>query len=588
MPRSKVRSLTFAVTLHLMTCWIRPINSSGCVSVGDCSQICNGTSECACISGFQLDTDNKSCNPSNPNWKILTVTWDKISFITNAGGRASDTVHVPLPRPVTSITHDARNGVLYYVVKSLSAVFRTEIVSNKPVTSYMANRGLLYPDSVAFDWITGNLYYIERSLSQIMVCGNNSDITIGCARVLFGGALSTGHSITLEPNLGIMFWVEVVNNRSVIFRADMDGADTREITGRLSPLVISLAIDVGNRLVYWYQAGDKVIHLSDVSGKRGKIIPHDLLSLINSVDVFGDNVYWMGGNETTHTIWVCAHISFKVGYIVPFIQIIYEPSTEFFQSANKFTGANVTNHGGVLSGTGQKMAIYDPANQPILRENPCKSSKTTCTHLCVLSPPLKSNGHYCLYPRCHLNPVRTGVLTCHKGEFCHPDKRNPVISNDTDYLVLAYDNVLAFAPTNNLHHFPTSLRFERLQITGINTINALVKNPFNDTIILTNFWEIFEYNFHAKILHALVPAEEAGYVLSMALDEQGENLYWISYNGSVNVMSLVTRQKLELVRDLEKPCEIFIMPDQRYVTIVIIILCLYQMHAVLFEQAYFF
>lgn len=159
--------------------------------------------------------------------------------------------------------------------------------------------------------------------------------------------------------------------------------------------------------------------------------------------------------------------------------------------------------------------------------------------------------------------MRTGVVNCYATNFCfHENFIDLSITKDSDYLVLAYNNVLEFTVAKNLNNFRRRLRLERIQIPGIKTISALVYNPFNDTIIMTDSKRIFEYDLYSNTTHELVEAGESN-VLSMAHDEIGENLYWISDDGTVTVMSLVTGRKLELVRGLGKVCQILIMANRK-------------------------
>lgn len=222
------------------------------------------------------------------------------------------------------------------------------------------------------------------------------------------------------------------------------------------------------------------------------------------------------------------------------------------------TGMDVKSHGEVLSDTGKFVAVYHIAAQPIFGANPCH--RNTCSHMCVLS--VKSPGHFkCLPPMCQDIPVRTGVISCHRSDNCLLDDNLRFrISSESDYLVVAYDNILAFTLAGNLKNLHNSIRFEREQISEVNTITSLDYNPLRNTIILTDSQKVYEYDPTSKALDELVePVPHK--VLSLGIDEVGENLYWISDNGTVTVMSLRSRYQLVLVSDLENPCEILMLPN---------------------------
>lgn len=58
--------------------------------------------------------------------------------------------------------------------------------------------GLLLPEGIAFDWITGNIYFADSNYSHIGVCRNDSSM---CA-VLIQEAIDKPRDIALHPNLG--------------------------------------------------------------------------------------------------------------------------------------------------------------------------------------------------------------------------------------------------------------------------------------------------------------------------------------------------------------------------------------------------
>lgn len=229
------------------------------------------------------------------------------------------------------------------------------------------------------------------------------------------------------------------------------------------------------------------------------------------------------------------------------------------------TGENVKNLSGIHAGAGNFLAVYNPASQPILGANPCKDN-TECSHMCVLSRTPSRGTYRCLSPICEQNPVRTGVTSCHSTNHCKLEESLKLgIVAKSDYLVVAYDNILAFTLAANLKNIQAPFRFERFQISEIKSITTLVYNPFGGTVILSDSEQIYEYDLASRTLRGFVDASmlKGSKVLSLAFDELGENIYWITDAGSVSIASIRTKQTLELIRGLGNVCEILIIPDQR-------------------------
>lgn len=274
--------------------------TSKCVYVGQCSQICTKQNKCLCIDGFELDQeDSKSCYPTDPNWRIVFNTITTVGYLARGSGSMewSPEHDSTFDVSVKSLTYDARNEVVYYVCNITALkrdsshvyIFRTFLEGAfTPFT--ISYRDLVSPDSVAFDWITGNLYFVDTSLMAIIACEN---ATKDCAAVLERSGLSTGKLISLDPNLGIMFWIELDRNKTAIYRASMDGNYVGAVGLPRYYAINSLAIDQGGKRLYWSEPGDIKIYSADYDGKNLRTLKYGPVSMVRSIDIFGDKLYWM-------------------------------------------------------------------------------------------------------------------------------------------------------------------------------------------------------------------------------------------------------------------------------------------------------
>lgn len=282
--------------------------SDQCSSSAICSQIYSESS-CSCLKGFQLATDGKSCHLLHNNWTLLhtyTTLSDgkqdvRIGTINNNLNESTPTnlrsISGVLP---TSLAFDARNDHVYFLRKqnSTNVIYRSSIIAHESGINYeriAGNPGTL-PISLAFDWITGNLYYLDFSQNAITVCGNVSK-RISCEIILENANITDVFtSFSLDANLGLMFWLGVDSHRiTTIFRAEMDGTFLFDLvnatSSRLISRISSLALDVGNFRIYWSYPRASLIESSDYNGACKKLIrtaPDQPIFL----DILGDEVYW--------------------------------------------------------------------------------------------------------------------------------------------------------------------------------------------------------------------------------------------------------------------------------------------------------
>lgn len=277
-----------------------------CRSIGECSQICKrNTSECDCIIGYTLDVDGKSCLPDDPRHKIFFAGGNKLGFIdVDENGKEETKILFPWPHAAYTnfefMTYDARNEVIFWTDnRGREGVYRSSIRGHAlPQTVY--NGTLKKPRGIAFDWITGNLYFTDYGLHKIFVC--RSDIFNLCTFIrLFQS--SHPYGIALLPNFGIMFWTDWSSNTPGIFRAGMDG---RYETALVTTNIIQpsgIAVDQGSGRMYWIDRAPNGIFSADFNGANRKTI-----RLVDSrclgIDVYGDRVFygfWLAGELQVRT-----------------------------------------------------------------------------------------------------------------------------------------------------------------------------------------------------------------------------------------------------------------------------------------------
>lgn len=260
------------------------ISSGNCSddAIGTCSQMChlsqpNGTERCSCLEGFRLGTNLRSCEPLDPNWRLLYVNTEELGVLALNGSRTRFPVNGTLHSDF--VTSEMRDNVAYW--SSAQGVTKTMLDAPERSQRISVPPGIV-PLGIAVDWITGNVYVIDDLLSNIIVGKNDS-----WAVVIRG--IGEPKDLALHPNNGIMFWTSG-GNSPAIMRSGMDGSSVVTFVTTNLGMTTGIAVDQGNGRVYWGDSGRNVIDSADFSGtNRRTVISADFPV---GVIIFGGRVYW--------------------------------------------------------------------------------------------------------------------------------------------------------------------------------------------------------------------------------------------------------------------------------------------------------
>lgn len=296
----------------------------GCSEIHQCSQICrNNRSECACIDGFTLGESGKSCIPSvDPQLHIL---FGGAQFLGRIDRDSFGGKHTRMLLPenyqtyskfvVKSLTYDARKETIYWIgsrntTESSSGSANPELsnlnrfIFRSSISRIEQPKQLLTvihitPSDIAYDWITGNLYFTDATLRQIIAC--RTDAQNMCA--LIAGetqGVSRPMSIALHPNLGIMFWTEN-GEPARIFRAGLDGSSGRPIVKSEVVEPMGITIDQGAARIYWADWFYLHIMSSDFNGDKIRVVTAS--SYGARLDILGDTLVWSDFSPPLIQVW---------------------------------------------------------------------------------------------------------------------------------------------------------------------------------------------------------------------------------------------------------------------------------------------
>jgi low density lipoprotein receptor-related protein 5/6 len=142
------------------------------------------------------------------------------------------------------LADDRQNKVYKAVYDTLSGQFKMMVP--------LIDANIVGPFSIACDWLTGNIYLVEKLLARIDVFSFN-----GLNRTnLLTSNLYAPNSLALDPALGLMFFVDSGNPVSKlqapkIERAFMDGTGRQIILKDKLLEPIAITLDIIKKRIFW-------------------------------------------------------------------------------------------------------------------------------------------------------------------------------------------------------------------------------------------------------------------------------------------------------------------------------------------------
>lgn len=247
-------------------------------------------------------------------------------------------------------------GTIFWSDMKLKKISRLDRGS-EPVD--VISTGLDLVEGLAYDWIGGNLYWLDSKLNNIEVANENGNNRI----VLVKENITQPRGMCLDPSPGTrwLFWTDWGENPR-IERIGMDGTNRSTIISTKIYWPNGLTLDTANQRVYF---ADSKLDFIDFcyyngTGRQQVVAGSHYLLHPHSLTLFEDTLYWT------------------------------DRQLNRVLSAHKFKGHNQTVVSHLIS---QPLSIHvhHPSLQPI-SSNPCLSNP--CQHLCLLSPS-SSTGYTC-------------------------------------------------------------------------------------------------------------------------------------------------------------------------------------------------
>uniref|UniRef100_A0A8C2L9E4 Low density lipoprotein receptor-related protein 1Bb n=1 Tax=Cyprinus carpio TaxID=7962 RepID=A0A8C2L9E4_CYPCA len=343
-----------------------------CAMYGTCSQTCMntyGSYRCSCTDGYSLQPNRRSCKAKHA---LLIGGSDNI-IITALNGSRLQTLKQLDSNGTHGLdfNHKEESVCWYYLVLCKLTMF-----------SFVSD-----VDQLAFDWLTGNFYFVDQASNRILVCNQYGDT---CVTVIDLDLLNP-KAITLDPLMGMLFFTDY-GNQAKLERCNMDGTNRTRLVDYKVEQPTALALDLVKKLVYWADAYLDYIEMVDYNGKnRHTIIQGYQVAHLHGLAVFEDYLYATRSESSS-------------GAEVDILRI------------NRF---NVTDQETLTSIENAKtIRVYHKLSQPKVKGHACEvdpyGKPGGCSHICLLSGSYKSRSCRC----------RTGFSLGSDGLSCKKPKND--------------------------------------------------------------------------------------------------------------------------------------------------------------------
>ncbi|KAG8223526.1 hypothetical protein J437_LFUL002576 [Ladona fulva] len=262
---------------------------------GPCSQFCSNTDgsfRCSCLEGYFLRPDRVSCKADGQSLEFVYVTNEEIRKVSHDLS-IMDVLKFET-MPISGIDVQFEGKYVYWTSDIRGTLNRISIENGK--NEFIKDLNL--PGKLTVEWITGNVYLVEkRRHPSIKVCNMDEK---RCSTLRDFTNADTITSLVTEPNSGWLFWSQYTHYllgspESQIWRIGLDGSRVGNnepfVSGDMN-LVSGLAIDYVLRCLYWVDQRLQTLSSINLDGGNRKLLLPKQVHHPIGLAIFEDNIYW--------------------------------------------------------------------------------------------------------------------------------------------------------------------------------------------------------------------------------------------------------------------------------------------------------
>jgi len=259
-----------------------------------CSHLCLMTPNgavCACPNGYELTANRKSC--MIPEAVLLYTRRDDIVRISMETPNTNITIPLKGVEEANALDFDRMNGMIYWSDTKSRTISRAFL--NGSNQEIVVEFGLDYPASLAVDWVTGNLFWLDAGINRIEM--SRLDGTGTGRRVLLWQNVENLKSITVDPLRGLIIWSSW-GQVPLIEKSGSDGEGRSNLVENEGKAT-GLTIDVQKQRLFWSDQDSSEIKWLSLLSSNGKVEVLFTGKQPNMLAKFQSNLYWTDRQEQT-------------------------------------------------------------------------------------------------------------------------------------------------------------------------------------------------------------------------------------------------------------------------------------------------
>uniref|UniRef100_A0AAY4C4T1 EGF-like domain-containing protein n=1 Tax=Denticeps clupeoides TaxID=299321 RepID=A0AAY4C4T1_9TELE len=350
-----------------------------CSVYGTCSQNCMntyGSYRCSCTEGYTMQFDRRSCKaklePGDGPPLLLTANLDNIT-VTHLNGSLLPNLMSLNTNGTQALDFSHKDESFCWLSSTetdgqLWCATMTQLKGFSNQRQIHTGQNLHNVEHMAIDWLTGNIYFVDRVSDRIFVCNERGDACV----TIIDLDIQNPKGIALDPLMGKLFFTDY-GNMAKVERCNMDGTNrTRIVDHRIEqPTVVVL--DLIKKLVYWSDVYMDSIEVVDYDGKnRHTVIQGSSVSYLYGFTLFEDYLYATCAGPSQER---------KVNIL----------RINRFNSTHSQTVATLENS--------KAIRVFHKLTQPTAKGHACEPDpygrRGGCSHICLLSSSYKSRVCRC-------------------------------------------------------------------------------------------------------------------------------------------------------------------------------------------------